>query len=158
MGSSMAWRWAEANRWHEFWGSEAGVASAEGTEAHARKCFVHRRAGKEALVSVANCPTPVEGSIFDRGGFSMLAYESAKGWRCWLVAGSVLVLPGVALAQSAPEPAAAPAAAAADPAEPSPHIDLTGNSPRIDLSTPPPPAPVDRKFRQHEGFYLRIGG
>lgn len=68
----------------------------------------------------------------------------------------VLVLPGAALAQSAPD--AAPAAAAAEPAEPSPHIDLTGNSPRIDLATPPPPAPVERKFRQHEGFYLRIGG
>jgi hypothetical protein len=87
----------------------------------------------------------------------MLAYELPRGWGCWLVAGSVLVLPGAALAQSAADPAAAQAAAA-EPAEPTPHIDLTGNSPKIDLSTPPPPAPVDRKFRQHEGFYLRVGG
>jgi len=83
----------------------------------------------------------------------MLAYESARV--LGLLGGMmVLVVPGAALAQSAP----APAAAAAEPAEPSPHINLTGNSPKIDLSTPPPPAPVDRKFRQHEGFYLRIGG
>jgi hypothetical protein len=87
----------------------------------------------------------------------MLAYESARGWGLlggMMVAGSVLVFPSAAVAQSAP----APAAVAAEPTEPSPHIDLTGRSPKIDLSAPPPPAPVTRNFRQHDGFYLRIGG
>jgi len=96
----------------------------------------------------------------------MLAFESARiGRRLGglVAAGSVLVplvllAPGTALAQTPAPSAEAPAAAAAEPAEPSPHIDLTGNSPRIDLSTPPPPEPIDRKFRQHEGFYLRLGG
>jgi hypothetical protein len=89
----------------------------------------------------------------------MLAFESARArvvWGGMLLAGCVLV-PGVALAQSAPAPGDGPAAPA-DPAEPSPHMNLTGDSPKIDLSTPPPPAPVDRTYRQHEGFYLRIGG
>src|SRR5687768_3991362 len=138
-----------------------GSSSAEETHAHARKSFGHRHRGRglspEVLVSVTNCPTPVEGSIFDRGGFSMLAYESARGWGLlggMMVAGSVLVFPSAVLAQSAP----APAAVAAEPTEPSPHIDLTGRSPKIDLSAPPPPAPVTRNFRQHDGFYLRIGG
>jgi hypothetical protein len=74
-----------------------------------------------------------------------------------MVAG-ILAVPGLALAQSTPAPADASATAAAEPAEPSPHIDLTGNSHKIDLATPPPPAPIERKFRQHEGFYLRVGG
>jgi hypothetical protein len=91
----------------------------------------------------------------------MLAFESARGWkRCggMLAAGSLVVgLSGSAWAQSAP-PAADASAAADEPAEASPHINLTGNSPKIDLSTPPPPAPVEREFRRHEGFYLRIGG
>jgi hypothetical protein len=90
----------------------------------------------------------------------MLAFESARicgRLGAMLVAGSVLV-PSVALAQSTPAPADAPAASAAEPAEPAPHINLTGNSHKIDLTTPPPPAPMDRQFRQHEGFYLRVGG
>src|SRR5690606_315567 len=101
----------------------------------------------------------------DRGGFSMLACKLARFLRGSrpgsglggvtlpaLVAGVSLV-PALALAQEPAEEAAA-----AEPPEPAPHIDLTGNSPRIDLSTPPPPARVERKFRQHEGFYVRVGG
>jgi hypothetical protein len=91
----------------------------------------------------------------------MLAFDLTRGWvrsGALLMAGSffTLGLPGTAQAQTAPAPADAPDAA--EPAEPSPHIDLTGNSPTIDLSTPPPPAPVERTFRRHEGFYLRVGG
>ena len=100
----------------------------------------------------------------------MLAFESARLARRlggMVVAGSVLV-PGVvlvssmALAQtpSAEATAADPAdpAGPAEPSEPRPHINLTGDSPRIDLATPPPPPPVGRTYRQHEGFYLRLGG
>lgn len=97
----------------------------------------------------------------------MLAFESARGWGLlggMVVAGSVLVPRSAQAQSSAPSgvtPADAPgvaAAEAAEPAESSPRIDLTGNTHRIDLATPPPPERVQRKFRQHEGFYLRLGG
>lgn len=54
-----------------------------------------------------------------------------------------------------PAPPTTPSEEPAPPADPPPAINLTG-APTIDLSTPAPGAPVDRKFRQHEGFYLRL--
>jgi hypothetical protein len=56
------------------------------------------------------------------------------------------------------EPAPVEPGAPPPSAEPTGHINLTGSSPTIDLSTPPPPEPVGRTYHQHEGFYLRLGG
>src|SRR5688572_4224126 len=100
--------------------------------------------------------------LFDRGGFLMLACELGCG-RVAVVLGVCFVfMPGRARAQSATTPAAPPAAAdatgAAPAEEPRGHINLTGSSPTIDLSTPKPPGPVGRTYRQHEGFYVRVGG
>lgn len=95
----------------------------------------------------------------------MLAFKSicrhgALGAALWAPCSALV--PGLAWAQSAPAPADAPldapGAAAVESPEPRPHIDLTGDSPTIDLATPPPPAPVGRTYRQHEGFYIRVGG
>ncbi|HTV22966.1 MAG TPA: hypothetical protein VMG12_29955 [Polyangiaceae bacterium] len=91
----------------------------------------------------------------------MLAGESARGRAVlggMVVAGFVGAIPGLALAQTPAPSAEAPAAAAAEPAEPAPHIDLTGGSHKIDLAAPPPPAPVGRSYRMHDGFYVRVGG
>src|SRR6187549_1082295 len=90
----------------------------------------------------------------------MLAYESGRIVRVLsalgLCAGCVSVA-GLAQAQS-PPPSDAEATAAA-PAEPERRINLTGApSPTIDLSTPEPGPPVDRKYHQHEGLYVRVSG
>lgn len=94
----------------------------------------------------------------------MLAYDSARSQGVWVkrvaycafVAG--VLVPGLALAQStAAPPGDAEPAAVEGGSEPEPHINLTGDSPKIDLATPPPPAPVGRQYRQHEGFYVRVG-
>jgi hypothetical protein len=73
-----------------------------------------------------------------------------------------VLAPSLAAAQSASTPAAPPADAeapgAAAPPEQREHINLTGTSPIIDLSTPKPGPPVGRTYRQHEGFYVRVGG
>jgi hypothetical protein len=73
----------------------------------------------------------------------------------------------VAPAQPPPEPAPVePPAAPATPAESNPAPPATPpaplapsplleSPPKIDLSMPPPPAPVARQYRQHDGFYLR---
>jgi hypothetical protein len=94
----------------------------------------------------------------------MLACNSgrARGALAVAVGACSVFMPGPAVAQSATTPAAPPAEAnassAAPAAEPRGHINLTGSSPTIDLSTPKPGGPVGRTYRQHEGFYVRVGG
>jgi hypothetical protein len=101
----------------------------------------------------------------------MLAFESACSRGAlsralhrpgvWAVLGACSVfVPGLASAQSATTPTA-PAAeepAGTPPPEQRGHINLTGSSPVIDLTTPKPGPPVGRSYRQHEGFYVRVGG
>jgi hypothetical protein len=93
----------------------------------------------------------------------MLAFESARSRAALgaLLVGACCVLaPGLAWAQSATTPAAPadPDAPADAPTERRERINLTGSSPLIDLSTPKPGPPVGRTYRQHEGFYVRVGG
>src|SRR5687767_5121589 len=96
----------------------------------------------------------------------MLALESTRrrgALGAAVCAACSVLIPGLAYAQSAPPsiPAETPPSDAPESApEPStrPHMNLTGSSPMIDLTTPPPPAPVARKYRQHEGLYVRVGG
>jgi hypothetical protein len=89
----------------------------------------------------------------------MLALLSGRWGRALgrLAAGvCTLLIPAFTAAQ---EPAATdPEPAPAAPSEPSPHMNLTGSSGGMDLSTPPPPPLVGRKYREHEGFYVRVGG
>jgi hypothetical protein len=90
----------------------------------------------------------------------MLAFESGRLWRmlgCLAAGACSLLIPAIAVAQTPPATDDAPAPAP-EPAEPSSHMNLTGDSPTIDLSTPPPPAPVGRKYHQHDGFYVRVSG
>jgi hypothetical protein len=98
----------------------------------------------------------------------MLACESGCGRGaltvavCALACAGAVFMPGVAAAQSATTPTSPPAdanaAQSAAAPEPRGHINLTGSSPTIDLSTPKPAGPVGRTYRQHEGFYVRVGG
>jgi hypothetical protein len=92
----------------------------------------------------------------------MLAFESAFGRGATMLVGACFFLaPRLAWAQSATTAAGTSAdavAAGEAPAEPREHINLTGSSPTIDLSTPKPGPPVGRTYRQHEGFYVRVGG
>jgi hypothetical protein len=55
-----------------------------------------------------------------------------------------------------PEPLTEPAPVPEESESP-PAINLTG-PPIIDLSTPAPGPPVERKYRQHDGFYVRVNG
>ena len=75
-----------------------------------------------------------------------------------VLAAGLLLWPHSAGAQ-APAPTAEPAPAAA-PAEPAslepPPPNFTPARPTIDLAVPPPAAPIERSFRQHEGFYARV--
>ena len=50
------------------------------------------------------------------------------------------------------EPIPPPPPPGTAPLAPSPLVEPT---PKIDVSVPAPPAPVTRKYRQHDGFYLR---
>jgi hypothetical protein len=92
----------------------------------------------------------------------MLACESRRALRALSGVGimtGVLLVAGVALAQTPPSEGTAVEPAAPPPADPEPRINLTGSaSPTIDLSTPPPPPRVLREYHRHEGFYLRMGG
>jgi hypothetical protein len=101
----------------------------------------------------------------------MLAFESTRrrgALGAAVCAAYSVLIPALAWAQSAPSslPADTPPDAEASVApesgapesSPRPHINLTGRSPMIDLTTPPPPAPVGRTYRQHEGLYIRVGG
>jgi hypothetical protein len=110
------------------------------------------------LVSAKKCLTPKEFDFLTEET-SMLAFQSApRRATLGAVVGACFVLvPGLAWAQSATTPAAPPSDAPAAP-EPREHINLTGSSPTIDLSTPKPGPPVGRTYRQHEGFYVRVGG
>ncbi len=98
----------------------------------------------------------------------MLAFDSSRSrgvLAAVLVgAGSVLV-PSLVLAQDADAPEAAPPPVddverngTGEPVQTRRRINLTDPSPTIDLSTPRPGPPVGREYRQHEGFYVRVGG
>jgi len=72
---------------------------------------------------------------------------------------SVLV-PSLAVAQdtAAPPPDDVERSGTGEPVQTRRRINLTDPSPTIDLSTPRPGPPVGREYRQHEGFYVRVGG
>jgi len=85
----------------------------------------------------------------------MLEFGTVKSLGLGLMLSVATGLAASPAAAQAPAPPATPSEEPAPPADPPPAINLTG-APTIDLSTPEPAAPVDRKFRQHEGFYVRL--
>jgi hypothetical protein len=119
------------------------------------------RAGSErAGLGFSRKMSYAESSRFRLRRLMMLAFESGRVRRalgCLAAGAGSLFIPAMAGAQNPPATDAEPAPAAA-PAEPSSHMNLTGDSPTIDLSTPPPPPPVGRTYHQHDGFYVRVSG
>jgi hypothetical protein len=94
----------------------------------------------------------------------MLAYDSSRSrgvLAAVLVGACSVLVPSLAVAQDSappPPPDDVERSGTGEPVQTRRRINLTDPSPTIDLSTPRPGPPVGREYRQHEGFYVRVGG